>query len=72
MGREVGGGFRWGTHVNPWLIHVAVWQKPLQYCKVISLQLIQINEKKVASITKEQVKKMQMPEIVSLVLEIIN
>ena len=35
----------WGTHVNPWLIHVNVWQKPLQYCKVISLQLIKINEK---------------------------
>ena len=28
-----------GTHVFPWLIHVDVWQKPLQYCKVISLQL---------------------------------
>ena len=36
----------WGTHVNPWLIHVNVWQKPLQYCKIISLQLIKINEKK--------------------------
>ena len=35
----------WGTHVNPWLIHVNVWQKPLQYCKVISFQLIKINEK---------------------------
>ena len=34
------------TRVNPWLIHVNVWQKPLQYCKVISLQLIKINEKK--------------------------
>ena len=45
MGREVGGGSGWGTHVNPWLIHVNVWQKPLQYCKVISLQLIKINEK---------------------------
>ena len=22
----------WGTHVCPWLIHVDVWQKPLQYC----------------------------------------
>ena len=32
--------------VNPWLIHVNVWQKALQYCKVISLQLIKINEKK--------------------------
>ena len=29
----------WGTHVHPWLIHVNVWPKPLQYCKVISLQL---------------------------------
>ena len=29
----------WGTHVQPWLIQVNVWQKPLQYCKVISLQL---------------------------------
>ena len=28
----------WGTHVHPWLIHVNAWQKPLQYCKVISLQ----------------------------------
>ena len=39
------GGSGWGTHVNPWLIHVSVWQKPLQCCKVISLQLIKINEK---------------------------
>ena len=44
-GRQEGGS-GWGTHVNPWLIHVNVWQKPLQYCKVISLQLIKINEKK--------------------------
>ena len=42
--RERGSG--WGTHVNPWLIHFNVWQKPLQYCKVISLQLIKINEQK--------------------------
>ena len=39
MGREVRGGLGWGTHVHPWLIHVYVWQKTLQYCKVISLQL---------------------------------
>ena len=42
-------GGRWeeesgrGTHENPWLIDVNVWQKPLQYCKVIGLQLIKIN-----------------------------
>ena len=29
----------WGTHVNLWVIHVNVRQKPLQYCNVISLQL---------------------------------
>ena len=46
MEREVGGGTGWGILVNPRLIHVSVWPKPLQYCKVISLQLIKINEKK--------------------------
>ena len=40
------GGSGWGIHVNPWLIHVNVCQKSLQYCKVISLQIIKINEKK--------------------------
>ena len=44
--RGIGGRGRWegesgwGIHVNPWLFHFNVWQKPLQYCKVISLQLI--------------------------------
>ena len=38
--REVGGEFRTGgTHGHPWLIHVDVWQKSPQYCKVIILQL---------------------------------
>ena len=54
LGRAKGIGSRgmwegrsgWGIHVNPWLIHVNVSQKPLQYCKVINLQLIKINEKK--------------------------
>ena len=32
-------GLGWGTHVHPWLIHVNIWQKPLPYYKVISLQL---------------------------------
>ena len=40
------GGSGRGTHVNPWLIHVNVWQKPLQYCKVFSLQLIKKKKKK--------------------------
>ena len=39
-GGGVGRGFQDGrTHVHLWLIHVNVWWKPPQYCKVISLQL---------------------------------
>ena len=30
-----------------------MWQKPLQYCKVISLQLIKINEKERKKILEE-------------------
>ena len=37
------GASGWWTHVHLWLIHIKEWQKPLQYCKVISLQLKQIN-----------------------------
>ena len=32
VGSEVQDG---GTHAYPWLIHVNVWQKPLQCCKII-------------------------------------
>ena len=39
---------------TPWLIHVNVWQNPLQCCEVISLQLIKINEK---NVKKEKRKK---------------
>ena len=56
-GRQEGGS-GWGTQVNPWLIHVSVWQKPLQYYKVISLQLIKINEKKITiSLVKKRKRK---------------
>ena len=36
---EVGGGSEMGTHVYLRLIHIDVWQKPSQNCKVIILQL---------------------------------
>ena len=36
-------GFRTGTHVHLWLIHVDMCQKPLQHCKVIILQFKQMN-----------------------------
>ena len=39
-------GLGWGIHVTPWLIHVNVWQNPLQCCEIISLQLIKIKKKK--------------------------
>ena len=32
-----------GTHVYLWLIHVDVWRKPPQYCKVTGLQVKYIN-----------------------------
>ena len=38
-GEGGGRGFGLGTRVHPWLTHVNAWQKPPQYCKVISLQL---------------------------------
>ena len=58
---EGGSGCR--THVNPWLIHVNVWQKPLQYCKVISLQLIKmIGEKKSVHTLKKKVRKKRVNE----------
>ena len=46
-------GSGWGTHVHPWLVHVNVWQKPPQYCKVTSLQLkkkMKKNENEVISV----------------------
>ena len=46
IGREVGGGSGWGTHVHPWLTHVNVWQKSLQYCKVVGLHFKLIIKKK--------------------------
>ena len=37
---ENGGRFkREGTYVHLGLIHIVVWQKPIQYCKAIILQL---------------------------------
>ena len=40
MGWKMGETFkREGTCVYLWLIHIVVWQKPIQYCKAIILQL---------------------------------
>ena len=56
------GGSGRGTHVNPWLVHVNVWQNPLQYCKVISLQLMgkkREKKKKTSSYNPPPQKKTQ-------------
>ena len=34
MGREEGGGFRWGTHVYLWRIHVDIWQNQYNIVKL--------------------------------------
>ena len=57
------GGSGWGTHVNTWLIQVNVWQKPPQYCEVISLQPIKINEKKIYLRIKHNVKEYEIEYI---------
>ena len=47
MGREAGRRGNWmGNTCKSMADHVNIWQKPLQYCKVISFQLIKTNEKK--------------------------
>ena len=54
----------WGIHVYPRLTHVNVWHKPLQYCKVISLQLIKKKKKKVCDHQKNKnVYFIQAPKV---------
>ena len=45
-----------------WLIHFNVWQNPLQYCKVISLQLIKKN--KIKKKTKIEDRPLTTPDTV--------
>ena len=45
--KEIKGRFkREGTHVYLWLIHIDVWEKPSQYCKVSIFQIKIKNFKK--------------------------
>ena len=39
MGGRWEGGFRMGDTCTPMADSCVIWQKPLQYCKAISLQL---------------------------------
>ena len=63
------GGLGWGTHVNPWLIHVNVWQKSLQYCKVISLQLIKINERNWSFSTIRDMGRFKIMMMITIIQE---
>ena len=38
-GEGGGGSSGWGTDVHPWLTHVNLWQKPLQYCNYPSIKI---------------------------------
>ena len=59
LGGRWQGVLGWRTHIHLWLIHVNVWQKPPQHCKVISLQL-KYRKKK----NNEQGKKILQNEII--------
>ena len=48
MGREVGGGLRMGDTCTPMADSCQCMEKPLQYCKEISLRLKQLIKKKKA------------------------
>ena len=54
MGREVGGGFRMGNTCTPMADPCQCMAKPLQYCKVISLQVKLINILKKQKQTNKQ------------------
>ena len=54
--REVGWGIRMGNTCKSMADSCQCMTKPLQYCKVISLQLVKINEKN-KRVTKLQVTK---------------
>ena len=56
MGREGEGGFRMGNTCTPVADSCQCMAKPLQYCKVISLQLIKINEKKTRGKKNKNIK----------------
>ena len=57
MGREAGGGFRMGNTCKSMADSCQCMAKPLQYCKVISLQLMKINGKKKKERKKRQRNK---------------
>ena len=51
----MGGRFkREETFAHLWLIHVDVWQKPIQYCKAIILQL-KVKKKFSLKLKKEKI-----------------
>ena len=60
----------WGAHVHPWLIHVNVQQKPLQYSEVTSLQLKQIN--KFTKKKKKERERERAPELFRFLTRTLN
>ena len=56
-------GNREGTYVCLWLIHVVVWQKPTQLCKIVILQL---KENKRIHCKKNNLFKMQLIKFIQI------
>ena len=50
------GGSGWGTHVNPWLIYVNVWQKPLKKKKQKNKVFWNFKKIKIKSKGKKKIK----------------
>ena len=57
MEREAGGGIGMGNTCKSMADSCQCMAKTLQYCKVISLQLMKINGKKIKKINKEKKRK---------------
>ena len=57
VGRVVAGGIRMGNTCKSMADSCQYMTKPLQYCKVISLQLIKINGKKNVKLKKTEPNK---------------
>ena len=60
MGREEGGGFRMGNTCTPMADSCQCMAKPIQYCKVISLQLKKKKEMRVQYLSWEDPQEKEM------------
>ena len=58
MGKKVGGGVQEGGNLMP--IHVDVWQKPSQYCKLLILKLKIKYKKRIIEKKEKSLQKLKI------------